>query len=97
MENELAIAIIPFSTRLFNKNYDSSSIKLDRAMNELLNAIKSKHACQISSLITPISGSEKHSNDCQDFSIGFVIWGPIAHVSGARKELLRCNLSEVSK
>jgi hypothetical protein len=97
MENELAIAIIPFSIRLFSKNYDSRSIKLDQAMNELLTAIKSKHACQISSLITPIRASKKDSNDCQDFSIRFVIWGPIANVSGARKELLRCNLSEVSK
>lgn len=97
MDNEVAIAIIPFSIRFTQNNYDSISVKVEKARNELLTAIKSQHACQISSLITPIKGSRKHTFEYLDVSIRFVIWGPIAAVASARKELLRCNLSEVSR
>ena len=94
MDNDTAIAIIPFSVRIFNKHYDSIATKLDQARNEIVNAIKSRHACQISSLITPIKPNTL--NDLEEVCIQFVIWGPILNVATARKELLRCNVSEVT-
>lgn len=95
MDNEVSIAIIPLSLRVTVKDYDSMLVNLDQAINDLLNAIKSQHACQISRLITPIIDNSRNLNDLQDISLRFVIWGPIANVAAARKELLRSNLSEV--
>jgi methyl coenzyme M reductase subunit C len=93
MDNDTAIAIIPFSVRIFNKHYDSIAVKLDQVRNEIVNAIKSRHSCQISTLIEPIY--PKNLNDLAEVCIRFVIWGPILNVATARKELLRCNVSEV--
>ena len=98
MDNEHAVAIVPFSVRLIEKHYDSMIKRLDQSKTELLAAIKSKHACQISSLITPISNGSKdanNSNDLRQVIVRFVIWGPMIYVSAARRELLRSNLSEV--
>ena len=95
MENEHSIAIVPFSIKAIDRNYESIIIKLDQWRTELINSIKSHHACQISSITTPIKPNANDPNALSEVCIKFVIWGQMKNVVAARKELLRSNLSEV--